>query len=521
MAGGAMISTGGTIEGGFLRGKQLAYPLFLITLLFFLWGFSYGLLDVLNSHFQAVLSITKLQSTGLQVMYFGGGYFLFSPIAAEVLKRRGYKTAILMGLTLYSLGAVFFWPTAHFTTADNKLASYGGFLACTFVIACGLATLETSANSYAVIIGDPASASIRLQFCQSWNGVASFVGPLIASKFFFTGENANNLTNVQYVYLAVACLGAAVAVLFIFTKLPEVSEATLAENANIEILAVDEHGNAIGQGPLWKQYNMIFAFVAQFCYVGAQVTIGAFFINYVVENGGYSKPQASNFLSYALIIFTVGRFVAVGIAFFLAPAFIMIVYSILVIAMTAAASALEGSAGVGTLMVAYFLMAPMYPTIFTMGTANLGIHTRRGAGILVMGVAGGAVFPPIQGAVADSASTRISMVVPLVGFVFVFAYVFYHWFTHGKNIMRVKDIVVAADTAGRRGSAWGGAVGGAVNYVHYTTEKETAGVDGGRRASVVTGGRKQSVAVSVKRPSVSHGHNENIMEEQKGNPILL
>jgi len=198
-------------------------------------------------------------------------YFLFSPIAAEVLKRRGYKTTILMGLTLYSLGAVFFWPTAHFTTADNKLASYGGFLACTFVIACGLATLETSANSYAVIIGDPASASIRLQFCQSWNGVASFVGPLIASKFFFSGENANNLTNVQYVYLAVACLGAAVAVLFIFTKLPEVSEATLAENANIEIQAVDEHGNPIGQGPLWKQYNMIYAFVAQFCYVGAQV----------------------------------------------------------------------------------------------------------------------------------------------------------------------------------------------------------------------------------------------------------
>jgi FHS family L-fucose permease-like MFS transporter len=104
-----------------------------------------------------------------------------------------------MGLTLYSLGAIFFWPTAHFSSPHNRLASYGGFLVCTLVIACGLSTLETSANSYAVIIGDPASASIRLQFCQSWNGVASFVGPLIASKFFFSGSNANNLTNVQYV----------------------------------------------------------------------------------------------------------------------------------------------------------------------------------------------------------------------------------------------------------------------------------------------------------------------------------
>jgi FHS family L-fucose permease-like MFS transporter len=275
-----------------------------------------------------------------------------------------------MGLTLYSLGAVFFWPVAHFTTANNKLASYGGFLVCTLVIACGLSTLETSANSYAVIIGDPASASIRLQFCQSWNGVASFVGPLIASKFFFSGSNANNLTNVQYVYLAVACLGAAVALLFIFTKLPEVSEATLAENANIEVMAVDENGNPVGQASLWKQYNMFFAFGAQFAYVGAQVTIGAFFINYVVENGGYSKPQASNFLSYALIIFTVGRFVAVGIAFILAPSFIMCVYSALAIALTAVASAAKGSAGVGVIMAVYFLMAPMYPTIFTLGTAS-------------------------------------------------------------------------------------------------------------------------------------------------------
>jgi MFS transporter, FHS family, L-fucose permease len=297
-------------------------------------------------------------------------YFFFSPIAAEVLKRRGYKTTILMGLTLYSLGAVFFWPVAHFSTPQNKLASYGGFLVCTFVIACGLSTLETSANSYAVIIGDPASASIRLQFCQSWNGVASFVGPLIASKFFFTGTNATNLTNVQYVYLAVACLGVAVAVLFIFTRLPEVSEQTLADNANIEITAVDEEGNQIGQASLWKQYNMFFAFGAQFAYVGAQVTIGAFFINYVVENGGYDKPTASNFLSYALIIFTVGRFVAVCIAFFLAPSFIMCVYSALAIAFTAASSAVKGSGGVGVLMATYFLMAPMYPTIFTLGTAS-------------------------------------------------------------------------------------------------------------------------------------------------------
>ncbi len=136
-----------------------------------------------------------------------------------------------------------------------------------------------------------------------------------------------------------------------------------------------------------------------------------------------------------------------------------------------------------------------------------------------MGVAGGAVFPPIQGAVADSVSTRISMVIPLVGFVYVLGYCSFHWFTHGRNIKRVKDIVIAADTAGRKGSAWGGALGGAINYVHYTGEKETPGVEGGRRASVMTQGRRQSVAVQVKRPSVAHA--VVIEEEQRGNPILL
>lgn len=199
-------------------------------------GFSYGLLDVLNKHFQTVLGITKLQSTGLQVMYFGGGYLLYSPVAAEVLKKKGYKITILMGLTFYSVGAIMFWPTAHFSSKAHASASFGGFCVCTLVIACGLATLETAANSYAVVIGDPALASARLQFCQSWNGVASFIGPLIASKFFFSGSNANNLTNVQYVYLAVSLAGIAIAVLFLVAKLPEIAESAVRSGS-----VVSEH----------------------------------------------------------------------------------------------------------------------------------------------------------------------------------------------------------------------------------------------------------------------------------------
>lgn len=436
---GAIPTAAPTLAGGYLTGRALIFPLSLIISLFFLWGFSYGLLDVLNKHFQTVLGITRLESTGLQVMYFGGGYLLFSPIAAEVLKRRGYKQTILMGLSLYSLGAILFWPMAKLADGNsNGRAVFGGFCACTLIIACGLATLETAANSYAVVIGKPETASMRLQFCQSWNGVASFIGPLIASKYFFTGTNANNLTNVQFVYLAVACAGAAVAVLFFFARLPEVSEAVIEDEA---------HGHS-AQGSFWKQYNMWFAFGAQLCYVGSQVTIATFFINYAHENGGISTSKASTMLSYALITFTVGRFVATGLAMVFRADFIMVVYSLCAIALTAYVSAGHGAASVGVLIAIFFFEAPMYPTIFAMGTKNLGRHTRRAAGVLVMGVSGGAIFPPIQGAIADAKSTRISYLVPMVGFVYVLGYVSVHWVRGGMGVLRPKDVEEESDESG-------------------------------------------------------------------------
>jgi FHS family L-fucose permease-like MFS transporter len=151
----------------YLKGRQLIFPLFLASSLFFLWGFSYGILDVLNKHFQNVLKITRLESTALQIVYFGGGYFCFSPIAAEILKRKGYKVTIILGLALFALGAIGFWPTAHYSNPNNAKGAFGGFIVCTFVISCGLGAIETAAYSYATVIGNPKSASMRLQFCAT------------------------------------------------------------------------------------------------------------------------------------------------------------------------------------------------------------------------------------------------------------------------------------------------------------------------------------------------------------------
>lgn len=156
-------------------------------------------------------------------------------------------------------------------------------------------------------------------------------------------------------------------------------------------------------------------------------------------------------LSYALICFTVGRFVATGIATVLQPDFIMMIYAAIAIGFNAYICVGTGKPAVGVLIAIFFFEAPMYPTLFAMGTANLGQHTRRGAGILVMGVSGGAVLTPIQGAIADAAGTRISYVVPLVGFVYVLGYVTMHWFRHGRHIKRVKTVL--ATTAAGLGAA--------------------------------------------------------------------
>ena len=170
-----------------------------------------------------------------------------------------------MGLCLYSLGAILFWPVAKFSSKGNPHAIFGGFVICTAVTACGLASLEVAANSYISVMPPHNVANFRLQFSQSFNGVASFTGPLIASKYFFSGDNSNNLTNVQWVYLAVSGMGMAVAIAFSFVKLLEVSEEALHEEAQAAAEVLGEENQALK--PFWKQTRAITGAVCQWLYV--------------------------------------------------------------------------------------------------------------------------------------------------------------------------------------------------------------------------------------------------------------
>jgi len=397
----------GTTGSELTRSRWL-FAFALVTSLFFTWGFAYGLLDVLNAHFQVIFGINKTQSTLLQLAYFGA-YIVYAPVAGIFMKRYGYKAGIHMGLTLYSLGAIFFWPSA-------KFQKYGGFVGCTFVIGCGLATLEVAANSYIAVLGSPKYAAARLNFSQGFQGVASFAGPLIASRWFFRGANATRLDTVQWVYLAVAGLGLVLNILFYFCHLPEITEEALSQ----EIHEVGIHND---EESFWKQWRCIFGFVAQTAYVGAQVGVASLAVNFLFEqNVGIDRSRASQLFSFCQLTFTVGRFVGVVILNFIDPALLLSAYAFACCLFTLLVSLVPGRAGVGFLFCLFFFESICYPCIFTLGTKNLGVHTKRGSGLIVMGVGGGAWYPPAQASLADKTTTRHSYLVPLSGYLAMLCY---------------------------------------------------------------------------------------------------
>lgn len=384
-------------------GFRLAF--ILVTTLFFLWGLSYGLLDVLNKHFQEVLHVNKAQSGLLQAAYFGA-YFIIALPAGFFMDRFGYKAGILVGLCLYALGALLFVPAA-------SAGSFGMFLFALFVIALGLGCLETAANPFATILGDPAGAERRLNLSQSFNGLGRFIGPIIGGSLFFSatqGTTADGLSSVKTTYVSIAVLVLLIAFLFGRTKLPDIREQSTSE----------DHGIAKG---LWQHGHFTGGVIAQFFYVAAQVGVGAFFINYTTEHWHtLSNQNASYLLSVGMISFMVGRFFSTWLMGFVRPATLLVVYAIINIVLCGVVVAGIDNVSVIALVAIFFFMSIMFPTIFAMGVKNMGKQTKRASSVMIMAIVGGAVMPYLMGAIADHYNTAVSYALPMVCFAVVLIY---------------------------------------------------------------------------------------------------
>ncbi|ORM66941.1 L-fucose:H+ symporter permease [Pantoea rwandensis] len=382
---------------------SLRWAFMLITTLFFMWGVSYGLLDVLNKHFQETLHVTKAQSGLLQGAYFGA-YFLVALPAGYFMSRHGYKAGILVGLALYAIGALLFVPAA-------MVNNFMMFLFALFVLACGLGCLETAANPYATVLGDARGAERRLNLAQSFNGLGQFVGPMIGGTLFFSQASADEAqSTVKITYVVIACVVIGIALLFKRTALPDIREA--------------EEVNPTHSGQtLWQHKHFVGGVIAQFFYVAAQVGVGAFFINYATEHWqGVTNQSAAYMLSVGMVCFMLGRFFSTWLMGRISPASILAAYALINIVLCAVVMLGMGDVSVIALVAIFFFMSTMFPTIFAMGVKNLGPATKQASSFMIMAIVGGAIMPWFMGRISDTSSTALAYGLPLVCFVVVLFY---------------------------------------------------------------------------------------------------
>ncbi|KAF2636831.1 MFS general substrate transporter [Massarina eburnea CBS 473.64] len=398
--------------------RKSIYPLCLVTILFFLWGFSYGLLDTLNKHFQESLNITRSRSSGLQAAYFGAYPLASLGHANWILRHYGYKACFIWGLCLYGIGSLVAWPCL-------LKRSFGGFCASIFIIGNGLASLETAANPYLTVCGPPRYAEIRINIAQAFNGIGTVVAPVLGSYVFFknlddSADAVNDMQNVQWTYLAIAIFVFLLAAVFYFSPIPEITDADMAFQANETHAGTDIK-------PFHKQYRLFHAAFAQFCYTGAQVAIAGAFINYVTETrAGTDSPSAARFLAGAQGAFALGRFVGAGVMKFVRPRWVFLAFITLCIIFICPSITQRGNTGMSMLYLVLFFESIIFPTIVALGMRGLGKYSKKGSGYIVAGVSGGAVVPPLLFAASDSqgqanfetghAPTAIAMTVPLAFF---------------------------------------------------------------------------------------------------------
>jgi MFS transporter, FHS family, L-fucose permease len=389
-------------------------PFILITSLFFLWGIAHGMLDTLNKHFQDMLHMSKAQSGMIQFSVYMA-YFGMALPAGYFMKRFGYKRGIILGLSLFSSGAFLIAATTTFE-------SFWIFLICLFIMGCGLATLETAANPYTTKLGPKESAERRINFSQSFNGLAWVIGPLIG--LFIYGNHSNvageKLSSMILPYCVIGGTVLLVAILFVFTKLPEIKDEEIS-NENYMVSADSSKASK----PLIKQRHFVLGVTAQFCYVAAQTGVFSYLINFVTDvnqNPHFDVAYGPYFLSIGFILFMIGRMSGSFMMRVFEPTKLLAVYALMCCLLLPVVSIGAGWISLIALYGVFFFMSVMFPTIFALGIKDLGPKTKKASSFIVMSIVGGAIFPPLMGLIADKFTMSVGFFAPIPLFAFILYY---------------------------------------------------------------------------------------------------
>jgi FHS family L-fucose permease-like MFS transporter len=402
--------------------KTYLLPFILVTSIFFMWGVANTLNSILIKQFQKSFDLSDFQSGMVQAAFYMG-YFLLAIPAAQLMKRQGYKAAIILGLILYGAGALLFYPAAEINV-------YGVFLFSLFVIASGLAFLETASNPFVAILGPVESSEKRLNLSQSFNSLGAIMGIVIGRYFIFSGieytpEQLANLSteqlqafydaemrSVQMPYLIIGILVLLWALLIKFSKFPELKHAHTPTTETTQ-----------GWKNLLKHRHFIWGVIALFMYVGAQVGTWSYLINYS-QNAvpGTNEMLAADYLTFSLIGLMVGRFSSTWMMRFFKPANIMAVFAGANVILVMMAVFFPGMIGIWSLIISSFFMSLMFPTIFALAIKGLGNDTQIGSSVMIMAIIGSAVMTALMGVISDHSSIVYAYIVPIVCYAYILWY---------------------------------------------------------------------------------------------------
>ena len=401
-------------------------PFVLITSLFALWGFANDITNPMVSAFKKILELNNTQASCVQAAFYGG-YFTMALPAAYVVKKFSYKTGILVGLALYAIGALLFFPAA-------ALENYAFFLAALYIITFGLAFLETTANPFILSMGDEATATQRLNLAQAFNPLGALMGLLVAQTFILGSLQSDDLDaqgNGIYETLSTSAkaavktadlelirnpyvgLGIFVALLLVviaFVKMPE--EAQTKKKLNL--------WNSIKR--ICKEEAFVGGVIAQLFYVGAQIMCWTYIYQYA-ENLGIDNRSAVNYAYAALIIFLLGRFICVYLLKFIHSGKLLMILGFLAVCCCLGTIFIQGMGGLYALVLTSFCMSLMFPTIYGIALNGLGDDAKPASAFLVMAIVGGAFMPILQGMILDIGgqgyNDTLILGVPEVNFSFI------------------------------------------------------------------------------------------------------
>lgn len=393
--------------------KEYRVTLAFVVSLFMLWGIAITMGDVLNRHFQQVLHITKAKSALVQFSMFGA-YAVMGIPAGLFMKKFGYKYGVLLGLVLYATGSFLFVPAAN-------AESFTFFRIALFVLACGLATLETVAHPFAAALGHQATSAQRLNFAQGFNGLGGVLGSGLGGYFILRAIHGGDLQSVKLLYAVIGTVILAIAAAFYFLKVPKIKETHPVE-ADLESFAVatDPEGIIHPKG-LFKHKHFVWAIVAQFFCVASQGGTWAFFINYGVEKMGITSEKAAYYFAFSMVLKMGGRFAGAYLMQFIAPNKLLAIFACGSITMCLLITQSFGWPSFVALIMLNFFFSIMYPTIYSLGLKDLGPHKQQASSFIVMGVAGGAVFPPLMGLIADH-DIATAYYLPIICYLVIFLF---------------------------------------------------------------------------------------------------